>query len=201
MNMTMNSPVPYNNNEYNMYSNIYTNGVHDILNLRGNANEIICGLWLGDYVSAMDVNFQKKYNISVIINCSKDIPFVDNKEILYKYRIPVSDNLQQVEIYNMTGYIKEIIPIIHEHLSKGHNILVHCMAGMQRSAASVAFMLIAYNKMRALDAMKFIKERRMIAFYPRANFGRSIDYFDRRFHGEIMPEVKRLPQANYFATG
>jgi hypothetical protein len=67
------------------------------------------------------------------------------------------------------------------------------MAGMQRSAASVAFMLIAYNKMRALDAMKFIKERRMVAFYPRANFGRSIDYFDRRYHGEILPEIRKLP--------
>jgi hypothetical protein len=47
--------------------------------------------------------------------------------------------------------------------------------------------------MRALDAMKMIKEKRMIAFYPRANFGRSIDYFDRKFHGEIMPEVKKIP--------
>ena len=45
---------------------------------------------------------------------------------------------------------------------------------------------------RSKDEM--IKEKRMIAFYPRANFGRSIDYFDRRFHGEIMPEVKKIPQ-------
>ena len=41
--------------------------------------------------------------------------------------------------------------------------------------------------------MDYIKERRPIAFYPRANFGRSIDYFDRRFHSEILPEVKKLP--------
>jgi protein-tyrosine phosphatase len=76
---------------------------------------------------------------------------------------------------------------------EGKTILVHCMAGMQRSAASVAFFLIAFLKMRALDAMKMIKEKRRVAFYPRANFGRSIDYFDRRFHGQIMPEVKKLP--------
>ena len=76
---------------------------------------------------------------------------------------------------------------------EGKTILVHCMAGMQRSAASVAFFLISFLKIRALDAMKMIKEKRMIAFYPRANFGRSIDYFDRRFHGEIMPEVKKIP--------
>jgi hypothetical protein len=40
--------------------------------------------------------------------------------------------------------------------------------------------------------MRIIKEKRNIAFYPRANFGRSIDYFDRKFHGEILPELKKL---------
>jgi hypothetical protein len=66
------------------------------------------------------------------------------------------------------------------------------MAGMQRSAASVAFMMIAYLNIHALDAMKIIREKRSIAFYPRANFGRSIDSFDRRFHGEILPGLKKI---------
>ena len=80
-----------------------------------------------------------------------------------------------------------------EYMS-GKCILVHCMAGMQRSAAAVAFTLIAYHHIHALDAMRFIKNIRPIAFTPRANFGRSIDYFDRMFHGEILPEMKRLPK-------
>jgi protein-tyrosine phosphatase len=77
--------------------------------------------------------------------------------------------------------------------AKGAGVLVHCAAGMQRSAASVAFLLIALKHMRALDAMSFIKSKRKIAFYPRANFGRAIDYFDRKFHGEILPQMKKLP--------
>jgi protein-tyrosine phosphatase len=74
---------------------------------------------------------------------------------------------------------------------KGYNILVHCMAGMQRSAACVAFLLIAVEGMHGLDAMQFIKQRRPIAFYPNANFGRSIDYFDREFHSNILPVLRR----------
>ena len=105
----------------------------------------------------------------------------------------MDDNLEEEEIRNMELWSGEIALKIMTEYIEGKTILVHCMAGMQRSAASVAFMLIAYNKMRALDVMKFIKEKRIVAFYPRANFGRSIDYFDRRFHGEIMPEVKKLP--------
>jgi protein-tyrosine phosphatase len=111
-----------------------------------------------------------------------------------KYRIPVDDNLEEEEIRNMELWSGEIAYKMITEYIEGKTILVHCMAGMQRSAASVAFFLISYQKMRALDAMKMIKEKRMIAFYPRANFGRSIDYFDRRFHGEIMPEVKKIPQ-------
>ena len=81
--------------------------------------------------------------------------------------------------------------IIKEYVD-GKPILVHCAAGMQRSAASVAFMLIAFKKMRGLEAMNFIKERRRVAFYPRANFGRSIDYFDRKYNGEIVPQIAKI---------
>jgi len=156
-----------------------------------NANEIIPRLWLGDAKASMDEYFIKRNNITVVFNCTKNLPF--SPMIPIKYRIPVDDNLEENEIRNMELWSSEIAYKIMSEYVEGKTILVHCMAGMQRSAASVAFFLISYLKMRALDAMKMIKEKRMVAFYPRANFGRSIDYFDRRFHGEIMPEVKKIP--------
>lgn len=156
-----------------------------------NANEIIPRLWLGNAKASMDEDFIRRNNIVVVFNCTKNLPF--SPIIPIKYRVPVDDNLEEEEIRNMELWSGEIALKMMREYSEGKTILVHCMAGMQRSAASVAFFLISYSKMRALDAMRFIKERRMVAFYPRANFGRSIDYFDRRFHGEIMPEVKKLP--------
>jgi hypothetical protein len=156
------------------------------------ANEIIPKLWLGNAKASMDDDFITKNNIVVVFNCTKNLPF--SPIIPIKYRIPVDDNLEEEEIRNMELWSGEIAYKIMNEYVEGKSILVHCAAGMQRSAASVAFMLIAFLKIRALDAMRMIKERRTIAFYPRANFGRSIDYFDRKFHGEIMPEVKRIPQ-------
>jgi hypothetical protein len=156
-----------------------------------NAHEIIPRLWLGNAKASMDEEFIQKNNIAVVFNCTKNLPF--SPMIPIKYRIPVTDNLAEEEIRNMELWSGEIALKIMTEYVEGKSILVHCMAGMQRSAASVAFMLIAYKKMRALEAMKFIKEKRMIAFYPRANFGRAIDYFDRRYHGEILPEVRKLP--------
>jgi protein tyrosine phosphatase len=156
-----------------------------------NANEIIPRLWLGNAKASMDEDFIRRNNIVVVFNCTKNLPF--SPIIPIKFRVPVDDNLEEEEIRNMELWSGEIALKMMREYTEGKTILVHCMAGMQRSAASVAFFLISYSKMRALDAMRFIKERRMVAFYPRANFGRSIDYFDRRFHGEIMPEVKKLP--------
>ncbi len=156
-----------------------------------NANEIMPRLWLGNAKASMNEDFIRQNNITVVFNCTKNLPF--SPMIPIKYRIPVDDNLEEEEIRNMELWSGEIAFKMMMEYVEGKTILVHCMAGMQRSAASVAFFLIAFLKMRALDAMKMIKEKRMIAFYPRANFGRSIDYFDRKFHGEIMPEVKKLP--------
>jgi rhodanese-related sulfurtransferase len=154
------------------------------------ANEVIPRLWLGNAKASMNEDFIKQHNIQVVFNCTKNLPF--SPIIPIKYRIPVDDNLEEEEIRNMELWSGEIALKIMVEYSQGKTILVHCMAGMQRSAASVAFMLIAYHKMRALDAMRLIKEKRRIAFYPRANFGRSIDYFDRKYHGEILPEVKKI---------
>lgn len=154
-------------------------------------NEILPRLWLGNAKASMDEDFIRQKNIGVVFNCTKNLAF--SPMIPIKYRIPVDDNLEEAEIRNMELWSGEIAFKMMSEYIEGKTILVHCMAGMQRSAASMAFMLIAFLKVRALDAMKMIKEKRMIAFHPRANFGRAIDYFDRKFHGEIMPEVKKLP--------
>jgi protein tyrosine phosphatase len=169
---------------------MYYKEYNKIMPDHNNADEILPNLWLGNVRSSMDEDFIRENGINVVFNCTKNLPF--SPIIPYKYRIPVDDNLQEDEIRNMELWSSEIAFKIVTEYREGRVILVHCMAGMQRSAASIAFMLIVHVRMHALDAMKFIKERRNIAFHPRANFGRAIDYFDRKFHGEILPEIKKL---------
>ena len=156
---------------------------------RNNADEIIPRIWLGNVRASTDQDFIRKNNIQVVFNCTKDLPF--SPLIPIKYRVPVEDNLHEEEIRNLELWSSEITQKLMMEYRKGHNILVHCMAGMQRSAACVAFLLIAVEGMHGLDAMQFIKQRRQIAFYPNANFGRSIDYFDREFHSNILPILRR----------
>ena len=153
------------------------------------ANEILPNLWLGNARASMSEQFIAEKGIQVVFNCTKNLPF--SSMIPIKYRIPVDDNLEEEEIRNMELWSSEIAFKIMTEYKQGRPILVHCMAGMQRSAASVAFMLIAHLQMRGRDVMKMIKEKRSIAFHPRANFGRSIEYFDQRFHEEMLPEMRK----------
>ena len=151
------------------------------------ATEILPNLWLGNVRASMDEDFIKKKGIQVVFNCTKNLPFCH--AIPIKYRVPVDDNLEEDEIRNMQLWSSEItFKMLAEYMS-GKPILVHCMAGMQRSAASVAMFLIAYRSTHAQEAMKIIKERRSIAFFPGPNFLRSIQYFDSLFHEEIIPKM------------
>jgi len=156
-----------------------------------NAHEILPRLWLGNIKAALDEDFIKQHRITTVFNCTKDLPF--SPSIPIKYRIPVDDNLKEEEIRNMELWSSEIAyKILAEYLD-GKTVLVHCAAGRQRSAASVAFLLIVHLKMRGNEAIKYIHERRPSTFLPRANFERAIDYFDRKFHSEIVPAMTRLP--------
>ncbi len=156
-----------------------------------NANEIIPGLWLGNFESSRDNTFIMTNRITVVFNCTKDLPF--SGHIPVQYRIPLDDNLEEDEIRNMGLWADEIAYKIVSHVLQGHRILVHCMAGMQRSAACVAISLIVLNQYHTMDAVQFIRSKRQIAFYPSANFIRSIQHFDEYFHKNIVTHIKRSP--------
>ena len=156
------------------------------------ADIIIPRLWLGDYQASQDVMFSKTNNITVVFNCTKDLPF--QTEVATKmYRVPVHDNLEPVEIRNMSLWSYEAVYKVMNEYKAGHHILIHCAAGMQRSAALMAMFLIAYYRTHFMDAALYIKKRRPIAFYPNANFGSAIKEFDESYHRDVMPRLGLQP--------
>lgn len=141
-----------------------------------NANEIIPGLWLGNAKASLDKDFLEKNNIKYIFNCTKDLPFVDNKEYK-KFRLPVDDNLQKEEIIRMNKLLPKYIPIIHHALQNHQNVLIHCFAGKQRSACLLTAYLTYASHLPLLTVIQSIKKKRPIAFTPLINFKKSLlDY-------------------------
>ena len=153
-----------------------------------NAHEIVPGLWLGNGRAALDDKWLREKNITVVFNATKDIPF--SPSIKKQYRIPVDDNLQPDEIRNMTLWSHEAVyKILKEH-NQGQKILVHCAAGMQRSATLVGMYLIVTRGMSWQQAIAYTQGIRPIAFTPSANFKNSLIEFDRSYHQEIVPQLK-----------
>lgn len=156
------------------------------MNHKNDADLIVPGLWLGNAKAAMDDNFLKKNSIQTVFNCTKDQPF--NSSIKRRYRVPVDDNLKEEEIRNLELWSYEIIyKLTKEH--KQGNVLVHCYAGMQRSAAVVAMYLIANYRMKNDNAIAFIKRKRPIAFWPFVNFKKSIQGFQESYEKDIVPKL------------
>jgi len=141
-----------------------------------NAHEILPGLWLGNKGASQDRSWLHAKQIKAVFNCTKDIPFRDTT--LRLYRVPLDDNLQEDEIRNLELWSWETIYKLQNELKQGH-VLVHCFAGMQRSAAVIALYLVAIYRCTTDEAIAFIKSRRPIAFMANANFYKSIKGFEK----------------------
>jgi dual specificity MAP kinase phosphatase len=99
--------------------------------------------------------------------------------------VPVDDNLQAVEIQNLLTWSPEVVyKVIHEY-RQGKSILIHCFAGMQRSAAVMAMTLITLTRKPAASVIEYIRKIRPIAFFPQANFGRSIVAYEAWLQKEM----------------
>jgi predicted protein tyrosine phosphatase len=155
------------------------------------AHEIIPRLWLGNKRAALNMEWLQTNNINVVMNCTKDLPFADDTDLVGRrtYRIPIDDSLRDVDINYLTTASEEVSLTLLREYKSGSRILVHCAAGMQRSAASVAIFLMTYYKCPAEKAVRHIRSIRPIAFRPGINFLPSIQEYERRLFTEIIPVV------------
>lgn len=132
---------------YYIYNIIY-DLASTFLYAKTSVDEIIPGIWLGNYKAAIDKDFLKTNNINFILNCTPNMPLynqiytqseLDNIET---YRIPVNDSLLECDFILMEKYFKIIIPLlVKKYTLQKQKILIHCHAGKQRSAIVVAALL------------------------------------------------------------
>lgn len=145
------------------------------------AHTIVPRLWLGNKKAASDTTWLTGHHVEVVFNCTKTLPF--DESIKHRYRVPVDDNLKPEEIANLHAWAPEIMVKLLREYKTGRTILVHCHAGMQRSAAVVAMFLMILGGMSADEAMAYIRERRPIAFFPSANFEKAIRGWEADIRG------------------
>ena len=147
------------------------------LNFLKDYTQISKYIFIGNKYISQNKNFFQNNNIKVVVNCSKNIDFLNLNKKIYKYRIYLDDDLAIHTIALMSLYMKKLIPIINNHINKKHKILIHCKAGMQRSTSFVAALLMYRYNIQKNFAMKTIKHKRSCAFFPLPNFNLSLHLY------------------------
>ena len=131
------------------------------------AKQIVPHLFIGSEGDSASPAFFKKHNIRLVVNASKNIPFRAPADVR-TYRVPVDDNPSENEV--MLSHLPVVVLAIDEVLSYGQGVLVHCRAGMQRSAAVVAAYLMWSKGWTANRTFEFINRKKHETFWPVPTF-------------------------------
>ena len=144
--------------------------------------KITDNIYLGNLTCVHNIEFLKKNKISVVVNCSKTIPFQNQLNNIVNYRVDINDDLSHGYVVSLIPYIIRLVPILINHIDKGQRILIHCRAGMQRSASVVAAVLMKKYKLNKSEAISRIQSKRNIAFRPFPHFGIALDVYQNYLH-------------------
>ena len=106
--------------------------------LDSNINQILPRLYLGDDIIARNLDELRRRRITHILNLTTNIPNKFEPEIRY-LKLTIFD----FESQNISQYFDEATVFIHEALQDERNtVLVHCNAGISRSASFVCAYLM-----------------------------------------------------------
>ena len=132
----INSPEP---------SDILGNGLLFVSNLKG------AELYSDDY--------------DLVLNCTKYTAFFSKREDQKRIRIPVDDNPD--EAVDLIAILKDnyIIELIALMIERNKKVLIHCLAGAQRSPAVAACFLVARRGFTVEHAIQEVRNRRQAAFF------------------------------------
>ncbi|KAF8879643.1 hypothetical protein CPB84DRAFT_1687860 [Gymnopilus junonius] len=117
-------------------------------------DEIIPGLWIGDLRSAQDVDNLKTHNIFSILTAMRGRITID--ETFIRHQIKLDDK----EDEDVLAHLLPSIHFIQAELDKGRGVLVHCQAGVSRSATIVAAYIMYSRKVDPQVALDLIKQVR-----------------------------------------
>eukprot|EP00079_Xenopus_tropicalis_P025451 XP_012818730.1 PREDICTED: dual specificity protein phosphatase 10 [Xenopus tropicalis] len=142
-------------------------------------------LYLGNEHDAQDLETMQTRNISYIVNVTTHLPLYHYEKGVFNYkRLPATDSNKQ----NLRQYFEEAFEFIDEAHQCGKALLIHCQAGVSRSATIVIAYLMKHTRMTMTDAYKFVKGKRPI-ISPNLNFMGQLLEFEEDLNNGITPRI------------
>jgi protein-tyrosine phosphatase len=133
-------------------------------------------LYLGDYESAKDELLLRRLNIGYVLSViTADIELPIYKGITY-FRIPADD----IEEQDLLTHFSTTNDYIRNCQHRGGNVLVHCLAGISRSATVVIAYIMKKYRMSYTNAENYVSCKRSI-IAPNEGFVRQLKVYGSNF--------------------
>jgi len=151
---------------------------------------IVDGLFLCG-VFALGKNLGKN-KITHVINCTDDPDKVKLEGGFVHIPYPAEDD----EDFPLGRYFDDAADKVNEIITNDGRVVIHCMAGVSRSASLVIAYLIKHKNMSLREAFLMVREKRRIAM-PNHGFMRQLMVFEKRVRGttsiEMVDEGQLVP--------
>ncbi|XP_055534036.1 dual specificity protein phosphatase 14-like [Wyeomyia smithii] len=132
--------------------------------------------------SAASVPMMRQLGVSLVINATTETELPNTPlpcdETTGYMRVPVKDNREA----NLEQYFDEVADKIEEESKLNGVTLVHCVAGVSRSASLCLAYLMKYHRMTLKDAYNHVKARRP-QIRPNVGFIRQLSDFEFQLTG------------------
>eukprot|EP01017_Pseudomicrothorax_dubius_P022141 TRINITY_DN2386_c0_g2_i3.p1 TRINITY_DN2386_c0_g2~~TRINITY_DN2386_c0_g2_i3.p1 ORF type:complete len:160 (-),score=12.09 TRINITY_DN2386_c0_g2_i3:45-524(-) len=139
------------------------------------ASDTVGGLYLGNYASATDYDILTTLNIKAVYSVISDIT-VSYKGLMSEIDHVIVD-IHDHPAADLKKHFADAIEFIEKHRSAGSNVLVHCLAGVSRSATIVLAYIMKTMNLPYEKAFEHVSSRRPV-IGPNAGFVRQLREFE-----------------------
>lgn len=161
-----------------------------------NCDQILPRLYLGGVQSVADPQIVADQGIRAVCCCLRDLEYPDsefNKDLSY-FRVDVEDmGHEPIELY-----FPQATEFIHSWISREQTVLVHCRAGVSRSASVVMAYLMQYQNYSLHDAFFLVRAHRSVVS-PNIGFMEKLGNFEEEVH-KHEPSIDILKYEGWYTS-
>ena len=150
------------------------------------ASQVLPFLILGNERDSSNAELLRELGVTHILNVTSHLPNHFEKDGLVYKRLPATDSCHQ----NLSQYFQEAFAFIDSVAEANGKVLIHCQAGVSRSATITIAYIMRKTQMSMVDAYKFVKTKRVI-IAPNFNFMGQLLEFEKTLK-EGQPLERRL---------
>ncbi|KAM4611235.1 dual specificity protein phosphatase 14-like [Discoglossus pictus] len=144
----------------------------------GNIAQISPCLYLSSGNAAGSRQLVYARNVTCIVNATLEIPNSNWPDVDY-IKVPVPD----LPHAPLALYFDSVADRIHQNGKRNGRTLVHCVAGVSRSATLCIAYLMKYHRLSLLDAHQWVKSRRPVV-RPNAGFWQQLIQYEKKLFGK-----------------